>query len=141
TGRLDTIQAAVLLEKLAIFEDEIGARQRIAERYNAALADVCTVPAVDPRASSVWAQYTIRLPHGVRDDLAAVLQREGVPTAVYYRIPMHRQPAYAHYPAAGNGLPVCETLAGEVISLPMHPYLDEAAQERVIAAVRRALGA
>lgn len=141
TGRLDTIQAAVLLEKLAIFEDEIAARQRIAERYNAALADVCTVPAVDPRANSVWAQYTIRLPHGVRDDLAAALQKEGVPTAVYYRIPMHRQPAYAHYPAAGNGLPVCEKLAGEVISLPMHPYLDEAAQERVIAAVRRALGA
>lgn len=141
TGRLDTIQAAVLLEKLAIFEDEIAARQRIADRYNAALADVCTVPAVDPRASSVWAQYTIRLPQGVRDDLAAALQKEGVPTAVYYRIPMHRQPAYAHYPAAGNGLPVCETLAGEVISLPMHPYLDEAAQERVIAAVRRALGA
>lgn len=141
TGRLDTIQAAVLLEKLAIFEDEIAARQRIADRYNAALADVCTVPAVDPRASSVWAQYTIRLPHGVRDDLAAALQKEGVPTAVYYRIPMHRQPAYAQYPAAGNGLPVCEKLAGEVISLPMHPYLDEAAQERVIAAVRRALGA
>ena len=141
TGRLDTIQAAVLLEKLAIFEDEIAARQRIAERYNAALADVCTVPAVDPRASSVWAQYTIRLPQGVRDDLAAALQKEGVPTAVYYRIPMHRQPAYAHYPAAGNGLPVCEKLAGEVISLPMHPYLDDAAQERVIAAVRRALGA
>lgn len=141
TGRLDTIQAAVLLEKLAIFEDEIAARQRIADRYNAALADVCTVPAVDPRASSVWAQYTIRLPHGVRDDLATALQKEGVPTAVYYRIPMHRQPAYAQYPAAGNGLPVCEKLAGEVISLPMHPYLDEAAQERVIAAVRRALGA
>lgn len=141
TGRLDTIQAAVLLEKLAIFEDEIAARQRIADRYNAALADVCTVPAVDPRATSVWAQYTIRLPHGVRDDLAAALQKGGVPTAVYYRIPMHRQPAYAQYPAAGNGLPVCEKLAGEVISLPMHPYLDEAAQERVIAAVRRALGA
>lgn len=141
TGRLDTIQAAVLLEKLAIFEDEIAARQRIADRYNAALADVCIVPAVDPRATSVWAQYTIRLPHGVRDDLAAALQKEGVPTAVYYRIPMHRQPAYAQYPSAGNGLPVCEKLAGEVISLPMHPYLDEAAQERVIAAVRRALGA
>ncbi len=141
TGRLDTIQAAVLLEKLAIFEDEIAARQRIAARYNAALADVCVVPAVDPRATSVWAQYTIRLPHGVRDDLAAALQKDGVPTAVYYRIPMHRQPAYAAYPAAGNGLPVCEKLAGEVISLPMHPYLDEAAQERVIAAVRRARGA
>ncbi|RTL93820.1 DegT/DnrJ/EryC1/StrS aminotransferase family protein [Ancylobacter aquaticus] len=141
TGRLDTIQAAVLLEKLAIFEDEIAARQRVAERYSAALADICAVPAVDPRATSVWAQYTIRLPHGVRDGLAAALQKEGVPTAVYYRLPMHHQPAYAQFPIAGNGLPVCEKLAGEVISLPMHPYLDEAAQDRVIAAVRRALGA
>ncbi len=141
TGRLDTIQAAILLEKLAIFEDEIAARDAAARRYNAALADVCTVPVVDPRASSVWAQYTIRLPHGTRDALAAALQKEGVPTAVYYRIPMHRQPAYAHYPAAGNGLPVSEQLSGEVISLPIHAYLDAATQDRVIAAVRRALGA
>lgn len=141
TGRLDTIQAAILLEKLAIFEDEIAARQRVAARYNAALADVAIVPAVDPRATSIWAQYTIRLPHGVRDGLGAALAGEGVPTAVYYRIPMHRQPAYAQYPAAGNGLPVSERLSGEVISLPMHAYLDEAAQDRVIAAVRRALGA
>jgi len=140
TGRLDTIQAAILIEKLSIFEDEIAARQRVAERYNAALADVCTVPVVDPRATSVWAQYTIRLPHGMRDELGAALQKEGVPTAVYYRIPMHLQPAYAQYPAAGNGLPVCEKLSGEVISLPMHAYLDEAAQGRVIAAVRSALG-
>jgi dTDP-4-amino-4,6-dideoxygalactose transaminase len=141
TGRLDTIQAAILLEKLAIFDDEIAARDAAAQRYHAGLADVCTVPLVDPRATSVWAQYTIRLPHGVRDELASALQKEGVPTAVYYRIPMHRQPAYAHFPAAGNGLPVCEQLAGEVISLPMHAYLDAATQDRVIAAVRRALGA
>ncbi|MBS7538640.1 DegT/DnrJ/EryC1/StrS family aminotransferase [Ancylobacter lacus] len=141
TGRLDTIQAAILLEKLAIFEDEIAARDAAARRYNEALADVCTVPVVDPRASSVWAQYTIRLPHGTRDALAAALQKEGVPTAVYYRIPMHRQPAYSHYPAAGNGLPVSEQLSGEVISLPIHAYLDAATQDRVIAAVRRALGA
>ncbi|MCB4770283.1 DegT/DnrJ/EryC1/StrS aminotransferase family protein [Ancylobacter sp. Lp-2] len=140
TGRLDTIQAAILLEKLAIFEDEVAARDRAAKRYNEALADVCIVPMVDPRATSVWAQYTIRLPHGVRDGLAATLQKEGVPTAVYYRIPMHKQPAYAQYPAAGNGLPVSEALSGEVISLPMHAYLDEASQDRIIAAVRRALG-
>ncbi|MCS0496166.1 DegT/DnrJ/EryC1/StrS aminotransferase family protein [Ancylobacter sp. MQZ15Z-1] len=140
TGRLDTIQAAILLEKLAIFEDEVAARQKVAERYNAALADVCIVPAVDPRATSVWAQYTIRVPQGGRDALGPALQKEGVPTAVYYRLPMHMQPAYEQYPSAGNGLPVCEKLAGEVISLPMHAYLDEATQDRVIAAVRRALG-
>ena len=139
TGRLDTIQAAILIEKLSIFEDEIAARQAAATRYNDALGDVCIVPTLDPRATSVWAQYTIRLPHGVRDGLGAALQKEGVPTAVYYRIPMHRQPAYAQYPSAGNGLPVSEKLAGEVISLPMHAYLDPATQDRVIAAVRRAL--
>ncbi|MFK8250789.1 DegT/DnrJ/EryC1/StrS family aminotransferase [Ancylobacter terrae] len=141
TGRLDTIQAAILLEKLAIFEDEIAAREAAAKRYSEALADVCTVPVVDPRATSVWAQYTIRLPAGTREAFAAALQEEGVPTAVYYRIPMHRQPAYKHYPAAGNGLPVCEQLSAEVISLPIHAYLDAATQDRVIAAVRRALAA
>jgi len=141
TARLDTVQAAVLLEKLAIFEEEIAARDRVAQRYNALLKDVAIVPAVDARATSVWAQYTLRLKSGVRDGLAKALAAEGVPTAVYYRLPMHLQPAYAHYPAAGPRLPVCEQLAEEVISLPMHAYLDEATQDRIVAAVRRALGA
>ncbi len=140
TARLDTIQAAVLLEKLAIFEEEIAARENIARRYNAALADVAEVPFVDARATSVWAQYTIKLPAGVRDDLAKALTAEGVPTAVYYRQPMHHQPAYAQYPVASAGLPVAEALCAQVISLPMHAYLDEPTQDRVIAAVRKALG-
>ncbi|WP_454918153.1 DegT/DnrJ/EryC1/StrS family aminotransferase [Xanthobacter sediminis] len=140
TARLDTVQAAVLLEKLAIFEEEIAAREKVARRYNDLLKDVATVPAVDPRATSVWAQYTLRLEPGVRDELAEKLKAEGVPTAVYYRLPMHLQPAYRHYPAAGAILPVCETLAEEVISLPMHAYLDEATQDRIVAAVRRGLG-
>ena len=141
TARLDTIQAAVLLEKLAIFEDEIAARDRIAMRYNALLRDVAEVPVVDPRANSVWAQYTLRLQPGVRDGVAEALKAEGIPTAVYYRLPMHLQPAYRHYPAAGAILPVCEALAEEVISLPMHPYLDEPTQDRIVDAVRRALKA
>lgn len=140
TARLDTVQAAVLLEKLAIFEDEIAARERVARRYNELLKDVAIVPSVDPRATSVWAQYTLRLQPGVRDELAEKLKAEGVPTAVYYRLPMHLQPAYQQYPAAGAILPVCETLAEEVISLPMHAYLDEATQDRIVAAVRRGLG-
>lgn len=139
TARLDTIQAAVLIEKLAIFEEEIAARERIARRYNDLLKDVATVPAVDPRATSVWAQYTLRLPPGVRDGLADKLKAQGIPTAVYYRLPMHLQPAYRHYPSAGAILPVCETLAEEVISLPMHAYLDEPTQDRIVDAVRRAL--
>ena len=136
TARLDTVQAAVLIEKLAIFEDELAARDRIAKRYNAALKDVAGVPFVDPRAFSSWAQYTLRLRPGVRDGLAEHLKGQGIPTAVYYRVPMHLQPAYRHFPAAGAILPVCEALAEQVISLPMHPYLDEATQDRIIDAVR-----
>jgi dTDP-4-amino-4,6-dideoxygalactose transaminase len=137
TGRLDTIQAAVLIEKLKIFQDEIEARNRVAERYAAGLKDVAIVPEVASGYGSVWAQYTIRVEK--RDALAAVLQTRGVPTAIYYPKPLHRQEPYKRYPVAGNGLPVTEKLAAEVISLPMHPYLDEPTQERVIAAVREAL--
>lgn len=137
TGRLDTIQAAILIEKLKIFQDEIEARNRVAARYNAGLKDVAIVPEVASGYGSVWAQYTIRVEK--RDALAAVLQTRGVPTAIYYPKPLHRQEPYKRYPVAGNGLPVTEKLAAEVISLPMHPYLDEPTQERVIAAVREAL--
>jgi dTDP-4-amino-4,6-dideoxygalactose transaminase len=137
TGRLDTIQAAVLIEKLKIFPDEVEARNRVADRYAAGLKDVAIVPEVPSGYGSVWAQYTIRVAN--RDALAAVLQTRGVPTAIYYPKPLHRQGAYKHYPVAGNGLPVTEKLSAEVISLPMHPYLDEPTQDRVIAAVREAL--
>lgn len=137
TGRLDTIQAAVLIEKLKIFQDEIEARNRVAQRYAAALKDVAIVPEVASGYGSVWAQYTIRVEK--RDALAAVLSTRGVPTAIYYPKPLHRQEPYKRYLVAGNGLPVTEKLAAEVISLPMHPYLDEPTQERVIAAVREAL--
>lgn len=139
TARLDTIQAAVLIEKLDIFADEIAARDTIAARYNALLADVAIVPTVAAGATSTWAQYTIRLAPGRRDALAEALRKDGVPTAVYYRIPMHKQPAYARFPA--DRLPVSEALCSEVISLPMHAYLDEATQDRIVAAVRRALAA
>ncbi|MBY0532850.1 MAG: DegT/DnrJ/EryC1/StrS family aminotransferase [Xanthobacteraceae bacterium] len=138
TGRLDTIQAAVLIEKLKIFPDEIEARNRIAARYAAGLKDVAIVPEVASGYGSVWAQYTIRVEK--RDALAAVLSTRGVPTAIYYPKPLHRQEPYKRYPVAGNGLPVTDKLAAEVISLPMHPYLDEPTQDRVIAAVREALG-
>jgi dTDP-4-amino-4,6-dideoxygalactose transaminase len=140
TGRLDTVQAAVLIEKLRIFDDEIAARQQVAERYAQGLQDAVVVPRVAPERTSVWAQYTIRLKPGARDDFAAALKSQGVPTAVYYPTPLHRQTAYKHYPIAEGGLPVSERLADEVISLPMHPYLDAATQARVIKAVRGATG-
>ena len=139
-GRLDTIQAAVLLEKLKIFPEEILAREDVARRYSAGLADVAIVPKLARGSTSVWAQYTIRLAAGQRDALAAALKPKGIPTAIYYPIPLHRQQPYRHFPLAEDGAPVSERLAGEVISLPMHAYLDTATQDRIIEAVRRALG-
>lgn len=138
-GRLDTIQAAVLLEKLRIFEDELAARDRIAARYGEGLADVATVPVVADGCTSTWAQYTIRIAPERRERLAADLKAQGIPTAIYYPKPLHRQTAYRGYPVGGNGLPVSDMLAGEVISLPMHPYLDLGTQDRIVAAVRTAL--
>ena len=140
-ARLDTIQAAVLSAKLSIFADEIAARDRVAARYGKMLADLVTVPIVPPGLTSVWAQYTVRLSRGQdRDRVAARLKAYGVPTAVYYAKPLHRQTAYRDYPSAGNGLPVSERLAAEVLSLPMHPYLDDATQGRIVDALSAALG-
>lgn len=140
TGRLDTIQAAILLEKLKIFDDEIAARNRVAARYSEALADIVTVPQLAEGCSSVWAQYTIRLPKGIdRDGFAATLKAQGIPTAIYYAKSMHQQTAYRAFPVADGGLPVCERLSPDVISLPMHAYLDAPTQDRVIAAVRGAV--
>lgn len=139
TGRLDTIQAAILIEKLKIFEDEIEARNKVAGRYFDALHNIVTAPRVTDGNISVWAQYTIRLPRGGRDAFAAALKAQGIPTAIYYPKSMHQQTAYKHYPTVEGGLPVSEKLSEDVISLPMHAYLDQAAQDRVIKAVRDAL--
>jgi dTDP-4-amino-4,6-dideoxygalactose transaminase len=142
TGRLDTMQAAILIEKLKIFEDEIAARNRVAERYNRVLGNVVTVPRLAAGCTSVWAQYTIRLPRGVdRDGFATSLKAQGVPTAIYYPKSMHQQTAYRDFPVADGGLAVSERLSADVISLPMHAYLDEPTQDRVIAAVRDAVQA
>jgi dTDP-4-amino-4,6-dideoxygalactose transaminase len=129
----------VLIEKLKIFRDEIATRERIARRYNDLLREVALVPEVAEGSTSVWAQYTIRIPGHDRDAFQAALKRTGIPTAIYYPKPLHRQTAYKHYPSAGNGLPVSERLAAEVISLPMHPYLTEEVQHRIIDAVKDAL--
>jgi dTDP-4-amino-4,6-dideoxygalactose transaminase len=139
TGRLDTMQAAILLEKLKIFEDEIAARNKVAERYAHGLGNVVTVPHLASGCTSVWAQYTIRLPKGCdRDGFATALKSQGIPTAIYYPKSMHQQTAYRHFPVAEGGLPASESLSGDVISLPMHAYLDEPTQDRIIKAVRDA---
>ncbi|MGH6764574.1 MAG: DegT/DnrJ/EryC1/StrS family aminotransferase [Bradyrhizobium sp.] len=142
TGRLDTVQAAVLIEKLRIFEDEIAARDKVADRYARGLGNMVGVPRLAGGCSSVWAQYTIRLPSGIdRDGFAAALKSQGIPTAIYYPKSMHQQTAYRDFPVADGGLPASERLSRDVISLPMHAYLDEPTQERIIATVRGALGA
>jgi dTDP-4-amino-4,6-dideoxygalactose transaminase len=138
-SRLDSIQAAVLLEKLKIFPAEIDARNRIADRYSDGLGDIVAVPRVPEGLVSVWAQYTIRVPGGRRDALAAALKSEGIPTAIYYPIPLHRQQAYKQCPIGEAGVAVSEALASEVVSLPMHAYLDAPTQDRIIEAVCRFL--
>ena len=138
-SRLDTIQAAILIEKLKIFPDEIDARNAIARRYNEGLNDVVIVPSVPPGMTSIWAQYTIRVQGGRRDALAAELKAERIPTAIYYPIPLHRQQAYKQYPVGKGGVAVSDRLADEVISLPMHAYLDPSTQDRIIDATRRVL--
>jgi dTDP-4-amino-4,6-dideoxygalactose transaminase len=139
TARLDTIQAAVLIEKLKIFPSEIAARDRSARRYAGMLGNIAVVPRVPGGSTSVWAQYTIRVERGRRAALAAALKTDGIPTAIYYVKPLHRQQAYARFPIADGGVPVSDRLCEEVISLPMHAYLDEPTQDRIVDAVRRAL--
>lgn len=138
-GRMDTIQAAVLIEKLAIFPDEIEARQQVAQRYSERLSNMVGVPQVPDGSQSVWAQYTVRLPTGTRDGIAAALKAEGVPTAVYYPRPVHQQQAYADSPVASTGLAASEEAAAQVLSLPMHPYLTADDQARVCEALARAI--
>ncbi len=136
-SRLDTLQAAILLQKLAIFDDEIRQRQVVAERYRERLGKVVTTPHVRDPLESAWAQYTIRSDR--RGDIATHLRGKGIPTAIYYPKPLHQQTAYRDYPVAPGGAPISEELSRTVLSLPMHPYLEEAVQDRIVGAVRDAL--
>lgn len=137
-SRLDTIQAAILIEKLKIFGKEIDLRNAVAARYNGAFAgsNRIKIPVVIDGATSTWAQYTLQVAD--RAKFQADLKAKGVPTAVYYPIPLSRQKAYAHYPSAPT--PVSQALCGHVVSLPMHPYMEEATQDRIIAAVLESAG-
>lgn len=132
-SRLDTIQAAILLAKLDVFRDEIAMRQRVADQYQDKLAQYVAVPVVKPGYQSTWAQYTVQVDN--RDDFRAALADKGVPTAVYYPIPLHKQPPYQAYPVAPGGLPVTEAVADRVVSLPMYPDMPVAHIEQVAEAV------
>lgn len=135
TGRLDTIQAAVLLAKLDVFEAELVRRREIAARYSDALRDVVGVPATPPGFESAFAIYTIRVPH--RDRVRALLDEAGIGTGLFYRLALHEHPAFRHFD--GRHLAVSERLTQEVLALPMHPDLGDGEVDRVIAAVRTAV--
>jgi dTDP-4-amino-4,6-dideoxygalactose transaminase len=133
-SRLDTIQAAILIEKLAILEDEMQARQRVAQRYQDGLSGVVKTAVIDNQSRSAFAQYAIESQN--RDALKAFLQENGIPSVIYYVKPLHQQAAYKRYPVAPGGLPVSEGLPSRILCLPMHPYLTVEDQDRIIGAIR-----
>ena len=135
-GRLDTLQAAVLLGKLEVFDHEVELRAEVGAAYSEQLQDVVTTPYIEPHNTSVFAQYTIHV-----EDRKAFLERlqaEKVPTAVHYPIPLHLQPAFATAECGAGSFPQAEEAAAHVVSLPMHPYLSEKDRQRVVAVVRAA---
>ena len=136
-GRLDTLQAAILLQKLTVFEDEITSRDRVAARYNSALREVARVPESTKGVGSAWAQFTLLVEN--RDRVAGRLKEAGIPTAIYYPIPLNAQQGYKHFPSVPGGVPVSDNLATRAISLPMHPYLEAPVQDRIIDAVKQAV--
>ncbi len=137
-SRMDTLQAAVLLVKLAAFDAEIDARERVAAWYDSGLAGAAGLPERLPGRRSTWAQYTIRLAE--RERVQAALRAQAIPSAVHYPMPMHLQPAYEAWSEGPGSLPVSERLSRQVLSLPMHADLDEATVARIARAVRAAAG-
>lgn len=137
-GRLDTLQAAILLPKLRVFAEELDARQRVAERYRQGLEGTVICPAIPERTRSAWAQYTVQVAN--RDAVVAALVDRSIPYALYYPVPLHRQRAYARFPVGAAGMAATDYAASSVLSLPMHPYLTPADQDLVIDAVRLAAG-
>lgn len=138
-GRLDTIQAAILIEKLKIFRSELEARQDTAEAYDDGLRNLVHVPVTLDLVRSAWAQYTVRLPKKInREKLMDQMKEAGIPTMIYYGKPLHLQKAYEHYPTATGGpLPVCEALSQEVLSLPMSGYVSGESVEYIIQVMRK----
>lgn len=136
-GRLDTIQAAILLAKFPYFSEEVQRRAEIGNRYNQALMDVCVIPKAKKGNTHVYGQYTVRVPN--RESLREVLQVHGIPTAVYYPKCLHEQPVFRKLGYRLGDFPESERASREVISLPMHPFLKEEEQDRVIEVLKSAL--
>ena len=133
-GRLDTLQAAILLVKMDIFDQEVAARQIVAERYSRGLGNVAEVPFVAPHCTSVWAQYSILSTQ--RQVLQDRLKKEGIPSAIYYPLPLHLQKAFASLGYQPGDFPTSEQIAHRIFSLPMHPYLEAAQQDAIIKALQ-----
>lgn len=141
TARLDTVQAAILLAKMAIFDEELQLRNKVADRYEQLLSEHVTTPFIAADAYSSWAQYVIILPEASnRADIQTRLSADGIPSAIYYPRPMHTQPPYKRYPVSEGGLAITEYMADHVLALPMHPYLDETVQRNVTDSLISALG-
>ncbi|MDO9461742.1 MAG: DegT/DnrJ/EryC1/StrS family aminotransferase [Alphaproteobacteria bacterium] len=138
-ARLDTLQAAILLVKLTVLEEERNNREKLSLYYDSRLSNVISALARPAGYQSAWAQYTIKLEH--RDHVQAALSQSGIPTQIYYPRPMHLQPAYAAYGGGEGALPVSENLSRRVLSLPMHPYMPEEVAARICDAVCAAVGA
>jgi UDP-2-acetamido-2-deoxy-ribo-hexuluronate aminotransferase len=146
-GRLDTLQAAILLSKMEVFEDEVQARARLGARYTELLNEafagqsIIQTPTVESHNLSVYAQYTIEVPHenDGRAQFEKRMKEQGIPTAVHYPLSLHQQPVFAGLGYKAGDFPVSERMAARVVSLPMHPYLTDAQQQQVVAAVRHAL--
>jgi len=137
-SRLDTLQAAILLPKLAIYKDEIKRRNAIADRYTDGLKNhVTRTPTLLDGSISIWAQYTIEVPDA--ESFTAALKAKDIPTARYYPLPIHMQTAYQDFPIAGNGLPNTLACRNHVVSLPMHAYLEASDQSRIIETAQAAL--
>ncbi|AIF82010.1 degT/DnrJ/EryC1/StrS aminotransferase family protein [endosymbiont of Acanthamoeba sp. UWC8] len=137
-GRLDTIQAAILLEKLKIFNSELKKRQQVADIYTQGLKQVLTVPKLLANTTSAWAQYTLQIEPSKRDSIVQYMQNKQVPIQVYYVKPIHQQLAYLNFPKVKN-LSISEHLSQSVFSLPMHPYLREEQQQYIIENLKETL--
>ena len=132
-GRIDTLQAAVLLAKLEVFEEEVAARGRIGARYSELLRGHVTTPHLAPQCTSVYAQYTVRTPE--RDSMVESMRAAGVPTAIHYPTPLHMQPAFADLRLGRGSFSAAESAARDVLSLPMHPYLNQGDQDTIATAL------
>ena len=137
TGRLDTLQAAVLLAKLEIFDPEIRGRQQVAARYSEAVSGLVTPPKAEADVEPVWAQYTVEVEG--REVIRSRMAEAGIPTCVFYPHPVHFNAAYRACPVVSDGTQVASLASSRVMSLPMHPYLEESVQDRIISALQAAL--